>query len=239
MAAAGDSVTRGFDATLFGCFLVDCPVYSWSTGTSPFVHSHYSRIRAAQPGVPVTAVNVARSGAKMAELDGQLQMVRRRVQYVTVLMGANDVCTSSPQTMTPTATFRASFDTALANFFKTRPKSYVFVSSIPDVYRLWSVLQGNADARNTWRSFGICQSMLSEANDEATRLRVRAQEMDYNRVLAEVCAAYARCRWDGGATFGFQFSAGDVSPIDYFHPSVGGQAKLAAVTWAASFWPNR
>ena len=51
VAAAGDSITRGFDATLFGCFLTDCPAYSGSTGTSSTVSSHYSRIRAAQPGV--------------------------------------------------------------------------------------------------------------------------------------------------------------------------------------------
>ena len=28
----------------------------------------------------------------------------------------------------------------------------------------------------------------------------------------------------------------EVSKIDYFHPNVAGQADLAAVTWAASYW---
>jgi hypothetical protein len=31
------------------------------------------------------------------------------------------------------------------------------------------------------------------------------------------------------------FVRSDVSTIDYFHPSVSGQAKLAAVTWGATF----
>ena len=44
------ALLRDNDATLFGCFLNDCPAYSWSTGTSSLVSSHYSRIRAAQPG---------------------------------------------------------------------------------------------------------------------------------------------------------------------------------------------
>ena len=43
----------------------------------------------------MTAANVARTGAKMADLDRQLKLVGTGVQYVTVLMGANDVCTSS------------------------------------------------------------------------------------------------------------------------------------------------
>ena len=68
----GDSITRGFDATLWGCFLSDCPAYSWSTGTSSSVPSQLRRIRAAQPGVTVTAWNTASTGAKVAELDVQL-----------------------------------------------------------------------------------------------------------------------------------------------------------------------
>jgi lysophospholipase L1-like esterase len=239
MAAAGDSITRGYDVTPFGCFLRDCPAYSWSTGTNSTVRSQYSRISAAQPGVPVTAANVASTGAKMADLDRQLTLVGAAVPYATVLLGANDVCTSSLATMTPTATFRGSFDTALQHFFDTHPQSYVFVSSIPNVYQLWSTLQGNASARSTWKAFGICQSMLSSTNTETTRQAVLAQERTYNSALAEVCAAYDRCRWDGGAIFGVSFAPGDVSRVDYFHPSAAGQAKLAAVTWAAGYWPTR
>jgi lysophospholipase L1-like esterase len=239
MAAAGDSITRGYDVTLFGCFLSDCPAYSWSTGTNSAVRSQYARLKAAQPGVAVTAANVAKTGAKMADLDRQLTLVGTTVPYVTVLLGANDVCTPSLATMTPTDVFRGSFDTALRNFFGTHASSYVFVSSIPNVYQLWSTLQGNASARSTWKTFGICQSMLSSSNTEATRQAVLAQERTYNTALAEVCAAYDRCRWDGGATFGVSFAPSDVSTVDYFHPSAAGQAKLAAVTWAASYWPTR
>ncbi|MBV9098945.1 MAG: hypothetical protein JO079_12905, partial [Frankiaceae bacterium] len=34
MASTGDSITRAYDATSNGCFLADCPQYSWSTGTT-------------------------------------------------------------------------------------------------------------------------------------------------------------------------------------------------------------
>ena len=72
VGSVGDSITRGFDATLWGCFLSDCPAHWRSTGTSSSVPSHLRRIRAAQPGVTVTAWNAARTGAKVAELDVQL-----------------------------------------------------------------------------------------------------------------------------------------------------------------------
>ncbi len=58
-----------------------------------------------------------------------------------------------------------------------------------------------------------------------------------NAVLGQVCGQYANCRWDGGATFDYQFSPSDVSTLDYFHPSQSGQAVLAGLTWASSWWP--
>jgi hypothetical protein len=51
-----------------------------------------------------------------------------------------------------------------------------------------------------------------------------------------VCGEFPQCHWDGGATYGVQFLARDVSTVDYFHPSPYGQAKLAATEWAAGYW---
>jgi hypothetical protein len=59
--------------------------------------------------------------------------------------------------------------------------------------------------------------------------------VDYNTQLAEVCAVYVHCRFDGNAIFSTAFVRSDVSTRDYFHPSVAGQTKLASVTWSAGF----
>jgi hypothetical protein len=55
-------------------------------------------------------------------------------------------------------------------------------------------------------------------------------------VLAQECAAYPTCRFDGNAVFSHQFSKSEVSRLDYFHPSLAGQAALASITWSASWW---
>lgn len=238
MASTGDSITRSFNATSSGCFLSDCPQYSWSTGTST-VSSHYQRILAANPQISGNVFNDAKSGAKMIDLDAQLKTAASQAaQYVTVMMGANDVCTSSRATMTPTATLQSQFQTALGAFFAARPNSQVFLSSIPNIYQLWSVLNTNSSARNAWSSFGICQSMLASSNTEADRQAVLTQEKNDNAALASVCAQFVNCKWDNLATFNYQFAASDVSRIDYFHPSVSGQGHLAATTWSAGFWPT-
>lgn len=237
MASAGDSITRAFDVG-WCCVLSDSPQYSWSTGTSTG-GSHYQRILAANPAISGQAYNDAKTGAKMVDLAGQLATAAGQgAQYVTVLMGANDVCTSSRSTMTPTATFKAQFQQALANFTAAAPGARVFVSSIPDIYQLWATLHTNSTARWAWANYGICQSMLASTATDADRAAVAAQEQADNQALADVCALFAQCKWDGLATYNFKFPAGDVSTVDYFHPNTTGQKDLAAKTWAAGYWPT-
>lgn len=237
MASTGDSITRAFDSTIFGCFLTDCPQYSWSTGTSPLVDSQYRRILAVHPAIFGNAYNDARTGAKMADLPGQLQTAAvQRARYVTVLMGANDLCTSSAATMTPTAIFQAELQQALSGFFAADPKALLYLSSLPDLFQLWLVLHDNPTAESVWQAFHICQSLLAATNTDADRQLVVGQEAADNAALQATCARFANCRWDGYAGFNFKFPASDISTIDFFHPNLRGQNDIAAITWAASYW---
>jgi len=239
MASTGDSITRAYDSTSNGCFLSDCPQYSWSTGTDATVKSQYQRILAANSAISGHVYNDAKTGAQMVALDGQLTTAASQaVQYATVLMGANDVCTSSIATMTPTATFQSEFQTALTDFFNADPTAHVFVSSIPNIYQLWSLEHTNSTATFEWQSFKICQSMLASSNTEAQRQTVVAQEQADNNALASVCAQFANCKWDNLATYNYSFKTSDVSTIDYFHPSISGHNSLAGITWGASYWPT-
>jgi lysophospholipase L1-like esterase len=238
MAAIGDSITRAYDVC---CSYGDHPGQSWSTGSTSYdgISSHYERLRQRNSAITGRGDNDAVSGAKMAAAPTQAaQAVSQGARYVTILLGANDLCTSSPSTMTSTATFRAQFSQAMATLMAQDRRPYVFVSSIPNLYQLWQVLHGNSLARWAWASFHICQSMLGATRTEAERQQVVDRERAFNQILAEVCAQYSRCRWDGGAVYNYRFSASQVSTLDFFHPSLSGQAALARVTWAASWWPS-
>lgn len=239
MAATGDSITRAFNTCAFP--FVDCPRNSWATGTSPTVNSHYLRILAADPAISGRNHNDAVSGARMSGLQTQAQRaVSRGVEYVTILMGPNDACRSTEAAMTPVGDFRAQFAAAMATLSAGLPSSRIYVVSIPDVYRLWEIYHGSFAARTAWTLLGICQSLLARPGSTAQadvdrRNRVRQRVVDYNAQLAEVCAAYVHCRFDGNAVFDTDFVRSDVSTRDYFHPSVAGQAKAANVTWAAGY----
>lgn len=238
IAGVGDSITRAADVC---CWYGDHPGQSWSTGGGAFdgIRSHYERIRSQNAGISGRNYNDARSGARMRDAQTQAQAaVTQQAGYVTILMGANDVCTGSPSTMTSVSDFRSQFSGTMATLAAGLPAgSHVFVASIPNVYRLWQLFRTDATAQLVWSVAEICQSMLSPFNTEQDRQTVLARVQAFNDVLADLCGQYATlCRFDDYAVYNYAFSASQVSKLDYFHPSLAGQAALASITWQRSWW---
>jgi lysophospholipase L1-like esterase len=204
------------------------------------VTSHYERLLQLTPDIRGNNFNDARSGATVSDLPRQAAIAAgRQAQYVTILMGANDLCAPSPDSMTSVEDFTISVHQSLAVLDSMRPRPQVFVSSIPDLHQLWSVLHTDPAAQSVWAAAQICQSMLAAANTEEMRRQVVEREKAFNSILAAACESYKEiCRHDGGTVYSYPFSAADVSVLDYFHPSLRGQARLADITWDAA-WEGR
>ncbi|MFH8785261.1 SGNH/GDSL hydrolase family protein [Streptomyces roseoverticillatus] len=227
IASLGDSITRGFDAC---SVLADCPEVSWATGTR--VDSLARRLLASPQ---TSSWNYARTGARMADLPGQMQSaVAQKPQLVTVLLGANDACRDKVADMTPVSAFRADFEASVKELRTALPKSQLYVAGVPDLQRLWSQGRTNGYAKTVWK-LGICPSMLkdSESADPAAEQR-RAQVVqrvgEYNAVLKDVCRRDALCRFDGSVT-AYEFTGEALSKWDWFHPSQQGQGELAALAY--------
>jgi lysophospholipase L1-like esterase len=227
VVAAGDSVTRGFDAC---AVLSDCPGVSWATGKDPAVHSLATRLGAK------ASWNDARTGARMADVPGQIEAaIAHRPELVTVMAGANDACRASVSYMTPVDEYRTSFETALKRLRSALPRTEVYVSSVPDLKRLWAQGRGNPLGKQIWK-LGLCAAMLRDADamDPAAvhrRDTVRNRVIAYNKVLKEVCADFRLCRYDGGAVFRYRFTSGQLSQWDWFHPNRNGQEHLAGIAY--------
>src|SRR5689334_14588685 len=104
VTALGDSITRAFNSQGGGCIpLQDCQAYSWATGSNATVNSYLKRLQAINPAAVAsnaTRGNDAITGAKVAGLNGQaLTAISNNPDLVLILIGANDVCTSSEATM--------------------------------------------------------------------------------------------------------------------------------------------
>ncbi len=238
MAALGDSISRAYNACSFPG---ECLASVWSTGSDTGVDSQYTRILAANPGIAGHAFNDAVSGTVMGNLNGQAATaVSQGVDYVTIEMGGNDGCKNTEAEMTSVAAYRSQFQQALTTLTTGLPNAHIFVASVPDLFRLWSVGKDSSAARTAWSTFGICQSMvanpLSTAPADADRrTRVRQRVIDYNTALATVCSLYPNCRFDQNAVFDSPFALSDVSTLDYFHPSYAGQTGIAVLTYAAGY----
>lgn len=231
IAAVGDSITQGFDAC---SLLEDCARASWVTGTDSAVRSLASRLIGEAPSK--NSWNYAVSGSVMADLPSQMERAARRgPELVTVLAGANDACRSTPGRMTPVEDFRADFSEALRTLRQARPKTQVYVASVPNLMRLWEQGRGDAWGEQVW-GLGICQSMLRDPQSmsqaaQARRQKVHERVVSYNTVLQEECAKSPRCRYDGGAVFRYRFTKNELSRWDWFHPSKAGQRKLADLAY--------
>ena len=240
MAAAGDSITVGYNASGYGTF----PQYSWSTGTYSTLNSLRQRLVAAS-GTAIAGVNVAVVGANSDGLSTQVDSaVAQNADYLTVEIGANDACTPTTDTMTPVQVYRDRIKSALTKFLGAQTTNEVFIASIPSLYKMWSVSKGKFAARLIWASASVCQSMLknpssTSSTDETRRLFVQTRVDDYNKALAAVCVELGtRCTFDNNEVAKYSFTSTHISTADYFHPSIAGQRVLAELTWPYSPYPN-
>ena len=104
--------------------------------------------------------------------------------------------------------------------------------SIPDIYQRWQTFHTIPSAVKAWRSIPFCPTLLTHPTSNAPadvqrRAAVRARVLDFNAVLAQVCAQYPQCTTDGGAAFRAPVTAAEFSSHDYWHPNITGQAALA------------
>lgn len=166
--------------------------------------------------------NDAKTGANMPALDGQLATAAGPgVQYVTVLIGANDLCTSTIAGMTRTATFESEFNTALTDFFARDPSAIVSVSSLPNIYQLWSVLRTNSSAENAWKHLQHLPEHAEHQQHGGDAPASRCPGTGRQSGVGSRLCRFAGCHWENLTGYKFAFEAADISGTDYVSPEHG------------------
>jgi DNA-binding beta-propeller fold protein YncE/lysophospholipase L1-like esterase len=231
VTALGDSITQAFQ-TCTQAF-TDCPENSWATGTSSTVKSVFFRIK--EKNSSATATNRSVTGAKVASLNEQAKKaVSDKPEFVTILIGANDAC-ANPSTSQ--SSFSSSFQAAINTLEEGLPGVRIYVGSIPNLFHLWEIFHTNSTATGSWELTKECPGIMTEPTSEGTTAKNRraatlAAEEGYDATMASICNATSNCQWDNGTFFKAQFVASEVSTNDYFHPSIAGQASLAAAAFS-------
>jgi lysophospholipase L1-like esterase len=237
---------------------------SWATGANNrhWVHSHYAMLsylaeRDGRSGVHVynAAVSQEDSGDALKQLDRVVDWsVTTQSQgapdYVTIFIGANDLCNDPGEPSTTTETYRSRITKLVHEVLVRNRKSKVLLVELPDVNRVWnfarekklSRLKKFQNCSVLWRSSNLCQSVLGDLTP-AERQRSQNQNREYNRVLRETTAQFRSQagRYGGDrvrlATGFFNQELNfDDQAIDCFHPNFRGQSKIGWKSFSQTWW---
>lgn len=231
---------------------------SWSTGINNGgrVLSHAGRLAALKgKHAHFPVFNAALSGdAAQDVIDEQLPRLRNwslatvkkdYPDYVTLLIGANDVCADDVEGMTSVSEFYSRLDLILYELSSKSPKTKILLSKLPNIELLRSkaaraTLMGWGEFKrceDLWKFASLCPT-LTTIDDPEQRLEVARRIDDFNLVMSDLTQ-----RLSGfdvpvkvvSKTYREEFSANDLS-MDCFHPNAVGQDKLSRATWEESFW---
>ena len=183
---------------------------------------------------------------------------------ITILLGNNDVCAPSLDSMTDPIVFenqyRAGLD-VLSGSVETSSAS-IHVSSLPAIYWLWNAKRDNFLCRVFVWPFVPCENLLDNPVDDCVsttsrldpdkiypgdgsncirRKTFHAKIRDtYNPILRNVLQEYIDNKKLPNAyfidVFDVQFTSTHVNNGDCFHPSESGHALLSENEWCRSEW---
>jgi len=253
LAAIGDSYSQGYSVS--PAYRGDHIGFSWVIGQTrkDGVLSLYERFRAVG-GSPVI-VDAATSGKKMNDAPRQANLVvgaaaklkPGQTAYVTFELGTNDLC-DDPKT--DPAVFQQNLATAVATLRAGLPSgSRILMLPVPDFGHFRDITQADPVARANLalpQNSNRCAPYLGD-NSPSTLAQADDYLARYDATLEDACREIAAsdgpsgkldCTYDAARLGDADFRIADLSTVDFFHPSLSGQAKMAADAWAADAWAN-
>jgi hypothetical protein len=205
---------------------------SWVTGDSSAVQSVYSRILARNPAIRGNKFNLALGGA---DVESMLLQAKKAVGLkptpeLVVVQGIDNDITCDNINHKP---FQVAFARVLDVLATGLPEARIFVvsqfGSVPTYIKALTLKQ------RIRISGGSFQCDFLDGGGVPIPKRVAYLEAvihRYEAAVAAACKAVASCRYDGGA-FGRIVDRSEYISWDLNHLKVPGQAKAAAVAWAA------
>ena len=227
MAAVGDSITAGFNAYRP---LINRD-YSWATGwrANGLVDSIYLKLVRSVGNV--SATNVAISGSKAEDIGKQIgKLSNLNLDYVSVVIGANDVCQWPADYRESLRTYKANVTRGLAQLTSDHKNIHIDLGTIPNIMHLYSIGKSSNACQRKWNTTKFC-SLLRSDTTPADVDAFAASWRDANAALAEIAQSFpnnVRLITKLSAPI---FTPNEISPYDCFHPNTVGQSMLANVVW--------
>jgi len=255
LAAIGDSYSQAYSVS--PAYPYDHPQFSWVIGTAKGdgVFSLLERFQAL--GDSPVVVDAATSGRTMADAPRQAAVVVAaakklapgKTAYVTFELGTNDLC-ASPNPMTDTVDFQVQLRTAILTLRTGLPPgSRILILAVPDFPHFHDITQADPAARTNLallQNSDRCAPYLG-TNGPSSTDQADSYLSQYDASLKQMCddidaneaaTGHLFCTYNASLLAESDFTIQDLSTVDYFHPSLSGQAKMAANAWRADVWAS-
>jgi lysophospholipase L1-like esterase len=163
---------------------------------------------------------------------------------VTFELGTNDLC-DDPKT--DPVDFEVQARTAVQVLGAGLPPgSRMLMLAVPDFAHLHDITQADPTSRAAFQLYANsrrCAPFLG-TNTPTSMADAKAILAAYDEALARVCdelnagpnAGRLHCTYDEADLSLRDFTVADLSTVDYFHPSISGQARIAQAAWQAGAW---
>lgn len=212
------------------------PHSSWVTGDGPAVQSLYSRILARNPAIRGNRFNLAINGADVASmlLQAKKAVGLKPTPELVVVHGIdNDIACDTVSHKPLQVAFARVLETLAAGL----PDSRIFVvsqfGSPTTAAKALTLKQRLRAAGASAGGSGPCDFIDRNGAIRPKQLAyLEAVIHRYEAAVATACKRVATCRYDGGA-FGRVVDRREWISTDLHHFSLEGNAKAAAVAWAA------
>lgn len=230
--------------------------YSWASGDDPmsFVYSHFERLQRYVP--ELEAWNLAVAAARAEELEEQLDRLFEIqseegviFDYITLLIGGNDLRQEQVSEMTPPMEFIGNLEVNLRRLLDQEPDRRVLLVGLPPMHevfertkhiesvRFFGRAQTCAQVRK--RVYGNLPQFDSEHEDYQASLKiVELYERGLQSLVDRLQLDYPKADLKLVQNYQTTQLPKKALSVDCFHPSEWGQAELAETTWFKGFWPH-
>jgi lysophospholipase L1-like esterase len=233
MGALGDSITTAVNANGWGASVEE----SWATGASSSgaVNSHYRRLKE-HLGTEIQRYNVAQGGATSASLEQQVnQLLKVTPDYVTVLIGANDVCSWQGGYEEKIAAYLSKTRKALQRIITANSQVKIYLAPVPNLLRVWEVGRQHS-CQWFWDLTNVCAGVFHSSRTPADRQDFMARVTRMNAGLQTLADDHPDTIKFASSLVDLPISWTHLSPHDCFHPSLAGQNLIAEKTWESGWY---
>ena len=194
--------------------------------------------------------NAAISGEESKHIAAQLEVLedwshknlgQNVPDYVTLLIGANDICQDTAEQMVDERTYYSNVVATIDEIQRQNPKTKVLISSLPNIDALHNIaidqpLFVGTTCKDIWKTIKLCHTLTLEDNP-VERQKIAQRVLQYNTALQNIAqdrGANGKVKF-AKSIYDVKFTANDIS-VDCFHPNPHGQQMLSDASFSDGFW---